>query len=400
MRRTLTEYRFRSIDLAPHGTDRPDWNGKVLSHVAIHDSLNANAGDTLLPQSVRRTFDAVTGPYGWELRQVWEPFTRGDVEHFNGSVDGLVVGGGGFFIRDQAGSNTANSGWLWNIPHELLRALRKPVVLFAVGYNRFRRQEDFDEHFARHLALTLEKCAFAGIRNTGSIERLREYLPSEELKARLTLQYCPTTVSWQVFPEESALAAARDLDAGRQQTIAFNFAFDRPVMRFGEKVEQRMDQIAMAAGRLAERGWRIVVTCHKSIDRAIEAFLEKHAVEYDTHDLTNADHREILRFYAGIDLAVGMRGHSQLIPFGLRRKIVSIVSHDKMRYFLEDIGHPEWGVEVEADDFPDRLVEVADSVGRSEAAAAQVAEAQESVWALTRSNVESIHAALGERGAR
>ena len=97
-------------------------------------------------------------------------------------------------------------------------------------------------------------------------------------------------------------------------------------------------------------------------------------------------------FYADIDLAVGMRGHSQLIPFGLRRKILSIISHDKMRYFLKDIGHPEWGVDVEETDFTDQLVEKIRYFGRKaeDAVQKQTDAAQESVWNRTRNNINRI----------
>ena len=51
-----------------------------------------------------------------------------------------------------------------------------------------------------------------------------------------------------------------------------------------------------------------------------------------------------------------MRGHSQMIPFGLRKNILSIVSHDKLKWFLEDIDHPEWGVDVRENDFKNKFI--------------------------------------------
>ena len=35
-----------------------------------------------------------------------------------------------------------------------------------------------------------------------------------------------------------------------------------------------------------------------------------------------------------------------MIPFGLGTPILSLVSHPKLRFFLEDIRRPEWGFDV------------------------------------------------------
>ena len=98
-----------------------------------------------------------------------------------------------------------------------------------------------------------------------------------------------------------------------------------------------------------------------------------------------------MSFYAHIDLAVGMRGHAQMIPFGLRRPIMSLISHDKMRYFLEDIEHPEWGVEV---DSPSLAQAMEAAIDRLETARDEVHAiikiAQTKVWEETVANLRDI----------
>lgn len=43
---------------------------------------------------------------------------------------------------------------------------------------------------------------------------------------------------------------------------------------------------------------------------------------------------------------MGMRGHAQMIPFGLNTKIISLGSHEKLKYFLEDIDALDWYIDV------------------------------------------------------
>jgi hypothetical protein len=60
-----------------------------------------------------------------------------------------------------------------------LREIQVPLALFAVGYNRFRGQKDFDPIFTDHLRLLAEKCVYIGLRNHGSIEAVKNYLPQD-----------------------------------------------------------------------------------------------------------------------------------------------------------------------------------------------------------------------------
>ena len=287
MRTELISYEYQHISMEPYGMSAPDYIGSNLMHVGLHDSLNQNAGDTLLPRATRRSFDLVGGgSFGWHLKQVWEEFGADDLITCREKVRGLIVGGGGFMIADQEGGDTGHSGWLWNLPLAVLAEIDKPIVLFGVGYNRFRRQGDFSPRFTEHINKVVEKAAFIGLRNTGSIEAVKRYLKSEDLKARLGLQYCPTTCVWQLYPQKADLAREHDRNRKEKRTLAFNFAFDRPVMRFGQRVEPLMNQMARVMLTAQQDGWDIVLTTHKTIDRVIEPFLDKYGVKYLTHDLT------------------------------------------------------------------------------------------------------------------
>jgi hypothetical protein len=55
-----------------------------------------------------------------------------------------------------------------------------------------------------------------------------------------------------------------------------------------------------------------------------------------------------------------------MIPFGVGTPIVSLISHPKMAYFLDDIRHPEWGVSVDDPQLTERLVGLTDSILENE----------------------------------
>lgn len=361
---------------------------KTLLHIGVHNSANRNSGDTLLFPVVRRAFDTVLGPFNWHLRQAWESFTTESAQKLNETVDGVVIGGGGLLLRDQAGSDVSNSGWQWNSSVDAVNAIDIPLAIFAIGYNRFRGQPDFDPVFTDHIRAVARKASFFGLRNNGSIQALKQYLPTE-LSKKLRRQYCPTTVLWQLYPEYRELAERHDCKGAR--VLAFNAAFDRANHRFGERPAEVLAGVARAVKAAENRGWQIVVAAHKTMDRDIEPYLDAAGVSYDTADLTDAGPDEVMAFYAQIDCAFGMRGHAQMIPFGLRRPIMSIISHDKMRFLLEDIDRMGWGVEVEAPDIAHRLEAFLGTLEMDrEAVQASIAVAQNLVWEETVLNFQTI----------
>jgi polysaccharide pyruvyl transferase WcaK-like protein len=134
------------------------------------------------------------------------------------------------------------------------------------------------------------------------------------------------------------------------------------------------------------------------MDRQIEPYLDAAGVDYDTVDLTDAGPKEIMTFYAQVDFAFGMRGHAQMIPFGLRRPIMSIISHDKMRFLLDDIERPAWGVEVDSPDLSNRLDAALAAVEADrQKVHADVAAAQDVVWKETMSNMGEIGKELSNK---
>ncbi|PWF21225.1 polysaccharide pyruvyl transferase family protein [Corticimicrobacter populi] len=361
---------------------------KRLLHIGVHDSANRNAGDTLLFPVVRRAFDVCIGPFDWELRQAWDALDAEEASRLNEVYDGIVIGGGGLLLRDQDGADVSRSGWQWNSSVAAVDALDLPLIIYAIGYNRFRGQPDFEPVFTDHIQAVARQSAFFGLRNTGSINAIAAYLPGESAVS-LRRQFCPTTVLWQLYPQYQKQASTHDEKGHR--VLAFNVAFDRAAYRFGAEEQVLLGRLADCMMSAQRQGWQIVVVAHKSADRGIEQYLSAAGVSYETRDLTDASPDEVLSFYAEVDAAVGMRGHAQMIPFGLRRPIFSIISHDKMRYFLEDIDQPTWGGEIGSPDFEQRLSSFLERLENNRALVhEEVGIAQDLIWQETRRNFDVI----------
>lgn len=278
-----------------------------------------NAGDTYLSYCVRKflEFDA------WDIINVSDAVTEETIDRIN-RTNGLVIGGGGLFLPD-TNANTI-SGWQWAIPDRLLDCIKVPVYVYSVGYNYFNGQEP-DLLFIDSINKLVEKAEYVGLRNTGSVRAIQKLLP-DNLKEKVIFQPCTTTFASRFLPELK--------HTEKSNIIAVNMAFDRSERRFGEEREMVCHEVAKAIKRIEGDGFEIICVAHCDDDFEFLTYLDDEKVAYKKMNLSYRLPDEIIKFYLGVHTVIGMRGHSQMIPFGLDCNIITLGSHNKMKWFLED----------------------------------------------------------------
>lgn len=347
-----------------------------------------NYGDTLLFEAVRQTFEGFADGACFEVRETHplrEPVGPRLVDRINATADAVVVGGGGLFLSDT--NPNRRSGWQWNISIEQLRRLQVPIILFAVGNNRFYGQADFADPFREHLALTAEKSVFFGLRNHGSVRTIREYLPPS-LAERVTYQPCPTTISSALFPDlfreelpARRLLAAQSIVGKRQRAAGFD-------------PERIYRDEARALARLAGDGWEVRSMPFARADLGFQEVLAEAGVP--TTETRLYGRRELLfgglRELSDVPLVLGTRGHAQMVPFGMGGVPLSLDVHPKTGYFAQDVGHPEWVLDPRADDFSDAVYRaVHEAHERHDELRADTARVRERLLGTTLDNLAGIY---------
>ncbi|MBG7700549.1 polysaccharide pyruvyl transferase family protein [Streptomyces sp. MC1] len=355
-----------------------------LAHVAFYMDRQGNAGDKLLPESVRLAFGADTTSRRWHSVHAHRLFDQAALERVN-ARRGLVIGGGGLFIPDTMPNG--NSAWQWNVPDAHLDAIDVPIMVFAVGFNAFDGQSYRARRFNESLRLLVEKSAFFGLRNHGSIARVRSLLPAD-LHDKVVFQPCPTTVMRQLLPGWTD-------PSDREDTVLLNAAYDRAGLRFGHDYGHFLVEIAKAVRAI---GAHTEVRCvaHSLDDERIAFDLRReHGISLPVIPMYDFDNDAIRETYARTRLVIGMRGHAGMIPFGVGTPIVSLISHPKMAYFLSDIERPEWGVSVHERDLgavlTERALHILDHHSRT---VADVHDRQELLWKVTEENAARIRGIL------
>jgi SAM-dependent methyltransferase/polysaccharide pyruvyl transferase WcaK-like protein len=303
-----------------------------------------NAGDTILSKTVRDSFNSKAS-IRWQLNKVTDEVTQQRIEQFNQNKL-IVIGGGGLFLPDT--NKNEKSGWQWPISKEELQQITSPIAVFAVGYNYFPGQTP-NELFVDSLNAIVDKAGFVGLRNYGSIEKVKALL-RDDLKEKVVFQPCTTTIIRKL---EKNLPAKM-----KTKNVAVNMAFDRYEKRFAGKIYEVLDAVASSMKRLDEQGFNIHLVGHLERDNKFRISLDKFGVNYKEHVLQFMTPNEVYHFYNEMEIVLGMRGHAQMIPFGLNCKIVTLSTHNKMRYFLEDIEAPELLVDLreEVNSIEDRIL--------------------------------------------
>ncbi|KYO49942.1 hypothetical protein AUP44_15555 [Tistrella mobilis] len=355
-------------------------NGFV-THVALHTTGN-NIGDVVLPHAVREVVNYKYPSVRWHKQQIWHDFDDAYIDGLNRRSKGLLIGGHGLLTPDTMAHMP--SGWQWNISNDRLRKIEVPLAIFAVGYNRFRNQEDFSPRFRESISLTAEKSVFIGMRNNSSCERVKEYIPAE-FHERIHWQPCPTTLLSRFRPD------CANLRPPVGKVAALNMAFDRSHLRFGataQEQELHLGKVIKVARHLISTGWQLHLSCHAFEDAFILPHLKRAGIDIPVHYWYRRDPKDVVEFYKTVDLSIAMRGHAQMIPFGLGRMIIPIITHDKLVFFMKDVGKLEWGTELKQADAADSLISrIDDFVDKRDDYIRDLNAAQDRFWVQTQANL-------------
>ena len=307
--------------------------GKIpVTHISYYSAWE-NAGDTVLSKCVRDSFNR-NASFQWQLQKLTAPVTKKSIDAIN--KDKLVILGGGGVLLPDSNKNSI-SGWQWSVSKEQLAAIQVPLIVFAIGYNYFKKQNP-DNFFIENLKYLIDKSSFFGLRNYGSIAKVKELVGEKHAK-KIDYQPCPTTIIRKLHPEIEPKVKSKN--------VAINVAFDRYEKRFGPNIYDKLSKIALAMKKISEKGDQIYNVSHLSIDNKFELVLDAHDVTYKSVNLQYSLPNEVYEFYNNMELVFGMRGHAQMIPFGLNCKIISLGTHNKIRYFLEDIDALDWFIDVD-----------------------------------------------------
>lgn len=359
--------------------------GNIAAQVTY--CLAANAGDVMLSACVRKFLQFPR----WSIIDVGAKVENRTIQKIN-ATNILVIGGGGLFLPDS--NPNVISGWQWAIRKEQIDEIKVPIIIFSVGFNYFKEQTVSDL-FVESINYLVAQSTFVGLRNMGSIHAVRNILHDEKLKEKVVYQPCTTTLIRKLYSLE------KRNDGNR---VGINIAFDRRERRYGKNEVVILTQVAKAVCAIEKQGYQITYIAHSDEDLNFLEYLDMEHVSYRVKNLTNQLPGSVIRCYQKMDLVIGMRGHAQMIPFGVGCRIISLGTHDKMRWFLEDINALDWYVDLNEDiyDIEKRIMDIFYKihVQNGELTDKKLQDEQDILWKISCYNRERILGKIIRRGEK
>jgi len=141
-------------------------------------SYNKNLGDNIALSNVRKSFLKYTSNVTFtslEVSTFWEESNDPDliVKLLNkGNHKAIVIGGGGLIEFENYSKMVTNQKL--PLSKQILQRVEKPVILYGIGVNSFRGEEQWPEKAINTLQQIIDYSTLFSIRNDGSLEKLKK----------------------------------------------------------------------------------------------------------------------------------------------------------------------------------------------------------------------------------
>jgi len=296
-----------------------------------------NSGDFFLGPATKHRFEkTIKQQISWTNFDVRKAVNEADIQYFN-TFDYIVIGGGGLFLPDTNPNNA--SCWQWACPTPLMEKITTEIHVVGIGWNHFYNQTiamphrdkpmEYSERlviFKNNIEMLLRKCTLFSMRHNGDVECLREHA-TPDLHDKVKFEFCPVID----YVEEKY---SDNFTLGEYHT--FEIKDDRPNRRYYKKPRHVFyEELLLFANKLISEGEKIAVMSHDGSSTFI-SFLRGKGVPFILLNNTVANEEKIIENYSKVKKLYCTAGHSQMMAYALQIPFYSLVTHDKLKYFLED----------------------------------------------------------------
>lgn len=342
--------------------------------------LNFNLGDYALGYGVKKALrELLPVELIAETNLQGQIFDRYYIDVVNRNYDLLVIGGGGIIH----GAHWPQ-GWFWLIEQELISQLEIPFVVFAAGYNYFKDETGIPERGIRHLRETERLARLFSVRNDGSRERLRS---QTGIDAKVLADPGFWVGRNESFPRPPHLD---------REYVVVQLANDKPEHRFGsvEGGEAFAAKMRSVVAKLSEQ-YRVVLAPHVLADVALSEQVAQgipNVSVWPFSDFAFDRFAGIFGYYQHAACVLAMRGHGQILPLSFGVPTVSLENHHKHRELMEEIGLPQYNVDVLDENFAEKVLETAARAIKERAAIKSHMEQRLAAW--WEENADSLKSVL------
>jgi hypothetical protein len=346
--------------------NRPSGESKKALHCYATGGAS-NSGDFILGPSTKWHFEnnIIKEKVRWFNANVRSQLPEAHVKFINDEFDYLVVGGGGLMLPDTNPNNL--SCWQWPVTSQAFRGIKVPIYVISMGYNLFhgqkvtmpRRDSNVEDPkrydiFKDNMETLIDVSEHFSLRHNGDCDRLKEIVdPKYHDKIKFLL--CPSIDFSKHYVAENGLTPSPDRDI-----YAFEIKDDRQARRYYKtSIQVFYDGLKKYILHLQSLNKNVYVLSHDG-SGSFKRYLEQNGVKVGFMSNSNSNEKNIMTNYLKIDKLFCTAGHSQMMGHALGCDIISLITHDKIRYYLEDVGLYEKNrhVDVNSENVYDKLMQI------------------------------------------
>jgi len=218
-----------------------------------------------------------------------------------------------------------------------------------------------------------------------------------ERNASLNYQPYATTLVGAIEP---CMTNRNLLHPTTPKRLSINVADDQLKRRIGSKtvLNAAFDELVRWCDAAVHTGWKMEVVNQGGGDFRFYKYLKKARPELAENIpfVSFHSHEEVFEYYKTVTVAASSRGHGMMILFGVQCATISLIMHEKVASFISDIGHPEWGVDMDpsrrearnSSGIADDLMRVLNYIDNNRALVhRQMLHAQANLMAVTANNM-------------
>lgn len=298
-----------------------------------------NAGDFFLGPATKQWLEKkLEVVISWEDMDVRDVYNSETVDYIN-SFDVLLIGGGGLLLPDTNPNKL--SCWQWAISKNNLLKIKIPIYVVAIGYNLFygqtmampnRTNTEQDPTrlpiFMDHIGTLVSKAKYFSMRHIGDRKNLL-FLLGNEYSNKIGFEFCPVI---------SYVRGKYGSEHKPGEYYTFEIKDDRPSRRYmATSKEAFYSTLLKYIALLKQSGEKVGFMSHSG-NASFYHYCKSNGVDIEFLDNSVANEQEIINNFLKVKRLYCTAGHSQMIAEALGLDYFSLISHNKLKYFLDDIG--------------------------------------------------------------
>ena len=325
---------------------------KKILHLGAYD---LNFGDNIALYNIRRVlfeldktikFDSFSIINFFENHNHIE-YSKSIFEKWNDEYDMIIIGGGGLI----EGGNCSSYATGYKLPFnkELMSVFNIPVVFFSVGINYFRGTKGLSDEGKKSLLETIESSTLFSVRDDGSMDILKSIYGND--------------IESKVYEiPDPGLIMPKDISVGDK--VMFQPAMNNDIQQMKHRFNNSLDDLRRV---IKQKEFDIYPHTLKDYVFAGESTDLNSKIIFSKTEFSDlVKFKNTLKSfddYKNYKWGIVMRGHGQLVSFGLRLPCIYLVSQDKLKGFCEKYNLENYMVDTQSDNYLTELQEKINLMG-------------------------------------